>query len=236
MNFSYGFIETKGYIAAIEAADAMVKAAQVEVIKWRKSGGALIIVVVRGELGACRAAVDAGAVAAGRVGELVSANVIPNPYGDTNILVEQFLGGRKKKKAQAEKKKPAKPGPAAKVIEKTELQKPAPAPKSKAGPTPAKAKPVKKTKAEPKKTVSKETKPKSAPPKKSVKKADPFSPQEKMLNLIASAPKGVTLNQLAEDFNKPIAEIRQLIKKLMDRNVVEKVQKHYFIIDSRSKK
>ena len=79
MRISYGFIETKGYVAALEAADAMVKAAQVEVIKWRKSGGALVMVVVRGELGACRAAVDAGIVAAERVGELVSATVLPNP-------------------------------------------------------------------------------------------------------------------------------------------------------------
>jgi len=236
MRISYGFIETKGYVAALEAADAMVKAAHVEVIKWRKSGGALVMVVVRGELGACRAAVDAGIVAAERVGELVSANVLPNPYGDTNILVEQYLNGRKKKKVQAEKTKSAKLKAAAKVVKKAELRKTAPTPKSKTQPTPAKTRSLKKTKTEPKKTVSKEIKPKSVSPKKPVKKADPFSPQEKMLNLIALTPKGITLNQLAEEFKKPVAEVRQIVKKLMDRNVVEKVQKLYFIVDSRSKK
>ena len=98
MNLSYGFIETKGFIAAIEAADAMLKAAKVELIKWQKPGGALVVVVVQGELGACQAAVNAGSVAASRVGELISTHVIPRPFDDTELLVNEFLGGRKQKR------------------------------------------------------------------------------------------------------------------------------------------
>ncbi len=96
MELAYGFIETRGYIAAIEAADAMVKAARVELVKWRKAGGALVLIVVKGELGACQAAVNAGSVAADRVGQLISANVIPRPFDDTVLLVETFMKGRKK--------------------------------------------------------------------------------------------------------------------------------------------
>jgi microcompartment protein CcmL/EutN len=74
-----GKIETKGLVAAVEAADAMVKAAQVVLTRYEKTGGGLIAVFVRGDVGAVRAAVDAGGRAAQRVGELVSAHVIPRP-------------------------------------------------------------------------------------------------------------------------------------------------------------
>jgi ethanolamine utilization protein EutM len=74
-----GKIETKGFVAAVEAADAMVKAAQVVLTRYEKTGGGLIAVFVRGDVGAVRAAVDAGERAAQRVGELVSAHVIPRP-------------------------------------------------------------------------------------------------------------------------------------------------------------
>jgi microcompartment protein CcmL/EutN len=74
-----GKIETKGLVAAIEAADAMVKAARVVLTRYEKTGGGLIAVFVRGDVGAVRAAVDAGQAAAMKVGELVSAHVIPRP-------------------------------------------------------------------------------------------------------------------------------------------------------------
>jgi ethanolamine utilization protein EutM len=74
-----GKIETKGFVAAVEAADAMVKAAQVELTKYEKIGGAYVTVLVRGDVGAVEAAVEAGARAAQKVGELVSAHVIPRP-------------------------------------------------------------------------------------------------------------------------------------------------------------
>jgi ethanolamine utilization protein EutM len=72
-------IETRGLVGAIEAADAMVKAANVKLIGKEKVGGGLVTVLVRGDVGAVRAATDAGAAAARRVGELLSVHVIPRP-------------------------------------------------------------------------------------------------------------------------------------------------------------
>ncbi len=86
-----GMIETKGLVASIEAADAMVKAANVTLIGKEKVGGGLITVLVRGDVGAVKAATDAGAAAAQRIGELVSVHVIPRPHGE----VETILPGGK---------------------------------------------------------------------------------------------------------------------------------------------
>ena len=77
-----GMIETKGIVGAVEAADAMCKAAKVTLLGKEKSGGALITVLVRGEVGAVKAAVEAGATAAKRVGELIAVHVIPRPAVD----------------------------------------------------------------------------------------------------------------------------------------------------------
>ncbi len=77
-----GMIETKGMVGAIEAADAMCKAAKVTLLGKEISGGALVTVMVRGEVGAVKAATDAGAAAARRVGELLSVHVIPRPAGE----------------------------------------------------------------------------------------------------------------------------------------------------------
>jgi ethanolamine utilization protein EutM len=82
-----GLIETKGMVGAIEAADAMCKAAKVTLLGKETSGGGLVTVMVRGEVGAVKAATDAGAAAARRVGELVSIHVIPRPAED----LERFL-------------------------------------------------------------------------------------------------------------------------------------------------
>jgi len=84
---SMGFIETQGLVAAIEAADAMVKAANVKLMSVDKVGGGLVMVAVRGDVGAVKAAVDAGAAAAKRVGELVSVHVIPRPHSDLDDLL-----------------------------------------------------------------------------------------------------------------------------------------------------
>jgi ethanolamine utilization protein EutM len=82
-----GMIETKGLVGAIEAADAMVKAANVTLVGKELVGGGLVSVMVRGDVGAVKAATEAGADAAGRVGELISVHVIPRPAGDVeNIL------------------------------------------------------------------------------------------------------------------------------------------------------
>lgn len=82
-----GLVETKGLIGAVEAADAMCKAAKVTLLGKEISGGALVTVMVRGEVGAVKAATEAGAAAAKRVGELVSVHVIPRPAQD----LEKFL-------------------------------------------------------------------------------------------------------------------------------------------------
>ena len=80
MGESLGLVETRGLIAMIEAADAMVKAANVKVVGWEKVGSGYVTVIVRGDVASVRAATDAGAAAARRVGELVSVHVIPRPH------------------------------------------------------------------------------------------------------------------------------------------------------------
>jgi microcompartment protein CcmL/EutN len=80
-------IETKGLVAAIEAADAMVKAANVSLAGKTHVGGGLVSVFVRGDVGAVKAATDAGAAAAGRVGELISVHVIPRPHGEVEGIL-----------------------------------------------------------------------------------------------------------------------------------------------------
>ena len=80
-------IETKGFVAAIEAADAMAKAANVTLAGTSKPGSGLVSVMVRGEVGAVQAAVDAGAAAAKKVGELVAMHIIPRPHSDVEKLL-----------------------------------------------------------------------------------------------------------------------------------------------------
>jgi ethanolamine utilization protein EutM len=75
-------IETKGLTALIEAADAMAKAARVQLVGYQQIGGGLVTAMVRGDVAACKAATDAGAAAAKRVGEVVAVHVIPRPHGD----------------------------------------------------------------------------------------------------------------------------------------------------------
>ena len=82
-----GMVETRGLVAAIEAADAMVKAANVELIGKEKVGSGLVTVMVRGDVGAVKASVEAGSQAASRVGELVSIHVIPRPHSDVEVIL-----------------------------------------------------------------------------------------------------------------------------------------------------
>ncbi len=84
-----GMVETKGLVGAIEAADAMVKAANVSLLGKEKIGSGLVTVMVRGDVGAVKAAVDAGAAAAKRVGELVSVHVIPRPHDEVEAILAQ---------------------------------------------------------------------------------------------------------------------------------------------------
>lgn len=90
-----GMIETRGFVGATEAADAMVKAAEVEIEKREYAEGGLVTILVRGDVAAVKAATDAGAVAAARVGELVSVHVIPRPHDATDLLVGVLPGDRR---------------------------------------------------------------------------------------------------------------------------------------------
>lgn len=87
MGEALGLIETKGLVGAIEAADAMTKSANVELIGYEKIGSGLVTVMVRGDVGAVKASVDAGAVAAEKVGEIVSKHVIPRPHTDVERIL-----------------------------------------------------------------------------------------------------------------------------------------------------
>jgi ethanolamine utilization protein EutM len=82
-----GLVETRGLVGSIEAADAMVKAANVRLIGKEKIGGGYVTVMVRGDVGAVKAATDAGAAAAKRVGELISVHVIPRPHDDVEMIL-----------------------------------------------------------------------------------------------------------------------------------------------------
>jgi ethanolamine utilization protein EutM len=82
-----GMVETKGLVGAIEAADAMVKAANVALVGYEKIGSGLVTVMVRGDVGAVKAATDSGAAAAQRVGELISVHVIPRPHTDIEKIL-----------------------------------------------------------------------------------------------------------------------------------------------------
>ena len=83
-------IETRGLVASMEAADAMLKAASVSIVDQHKAGGGLVTTLVRGEVGAVKAATDAGATAAKKVGEVVSVHVIARPHDKLKAIIEAF--------------------------------------------------------------------------------------------------------------------------------------------------
>ena len=84
---AFGMVETRGFVAAIEAADAMVKAANVELIGTEKIGSGLVSVMVRGDVGAVKAATESGSAAASKLGELVAVHVIPRPHADVEKIL-----------------------------------------------------------------------------------------------------------------------------------------------------
>ena len=85
-----GMVETRGLVAAIEAADAMVKAAEVELIGTEKIGSGLVSVTVRGDVGAVKAATESGSAAASKLGELVAVHVIPRPHADVEKILPKL--------------------------------------------------------------------------------------------------------------------------------------------------
>ena len=91
---SLGMIETKGMVGAIEAAEAMVKSANVQLVGKEQVGGGLVTVMVRGDVGAVKAATDAGAAAAEKVGELISVHVIPRPHAEVDAILPKGRSGQ----------------------------------------------------------------------------------------------------------------------------------------------
>ena len=87
MTEALGMIETRSFPAVVEAADAAVKAARVELVSYEKTGGGYVTVIVRGDVAAVKAAVDAGQVAAGRVGEVVTVHVIARPHANVDTVM-----------------------------------------------------------------------------------------------------------------------------------------------------
>ena len=88
LNEALGMIETKGFVSLVEAADAMMKAANVEFLGWDKVGSGMVSVFVSGDVAAVKAATDAGAAAAGRIGEVISVQVIPRPHEDLSKVLK----------------------------------------------------------------------------------------------------------------------------------------------------
>ena len=87
MSDALGLIETRGFVALVEAADAMVKAAKVTLVGYEKIGGGFVTAIVRGDVAAVKAATDAGAAAANKVGELVTVHVIPRPHANVETVL-----------------------------------------------------------------------------------------------------------------------------------------------------
>ncbi len=104
MTDALGMIETKGFVGLVEASDAMVKAARVEIVRYEKIGGGYVTAVVRGDVAAVKAAVEAGQRAAEKVGELVSVHVIPRPHANVDAVLPL---GRGEVVAASGRKKPA---------------------------------------------------------------------------------------------------------------------------------
>lgn len=91
-----GMVETRGLVALIEASDAMCKAARVDLVGWDRVGSGMVTAFVRGEVAAVKASVDAGAAAAGKLGEVIAVHVIPRPHEELDQAVPQKAEGKKK--------------------------------------------------------------------------------------------------------------------------------------------
>lgn len=95
MEEALGLIETRGFVAMVEATDAMLKAARVTLVGYEKIGGGFVTTIVRGDVAACRAATEAGSLAASKVGEVVSVHVIPRPHANIDEILPLGRGAKK---------------------------------------------------------------------------------------------------------------------------------------------
>ncbi len=167
MQLTLAFVETKGFVGAVEAADAMTKTASVHIVKYTKIGDAYVTVLIEGELSDCQAAIESGSAAAERIGELISSGIIPRPMSDLSLFRAKTI----KETAQSNTS----------IINK--------------------------------------------------KKTQIASTSISINTLIKEAKDGITIEELEKFTRKSKEEIRQILKKLMDEDKVEKVhKKHYWII------
>lgn len=221
MNLSFGFIETQGLIASIEAADAMVKAAAVKLLRSQQIGSGLVTVVIEGELGAVQAAVEAARVAVARIGEpLIASWVIPNPFEDTSELVSNFLNGRLSKTAPLPVARPA--------VEDIRPEESVPDTSRKS-------------------ILNIETKPPNdrrpeIPPADKTGRASSAARKKSTVKewltlpeLLVRHSEGLTLNAISESLGQDAAEVRKALKKLMDSGLVEKVRSLFFLVKREDK-
>lgn len=187
MPLSYGYIETLGLVAAIEAADAMLKAAKVNLLQKREIGFGLVTVIVEGELGAVQSAVDAGCKAAERIGQLISSNVIPRPYSNAD-----FFFPISKKNVRSEQIKSDKIEQPVSLIKKE-------------------------------KTVKSQIKNKT-------KKLSADKQQMIINALKKSGKEGASLKEIAKIIKMEQTEARVILKELLDKNIIEKVQQKYYLL------
>jgi microcompartment protein CcmL/EutN len=182
---SYGYIETIGFSAAVEAADAMLKAAKVNLVQKREIGFGMVTVVIEGELAAVQSAVDAGCAAAERVGRLISSNVIPRPYTNTSFFV---IDSQDQQKLDPCLIRPDMP-----VSKKENEGK------------------QQKSKAKPNKSIA--------------------DPQDKIINALKKARKEkTTLKDLSKILEMDQAKTRVILKELLDKEIIEKIQQKYYLI------
>lgn len=206
MQLSYGFIETQGLIGSIEAADAMLKAANVRLVQEREIGFGLVTVIVEGELGAVQSAVEAGREAAERVGQFITAHVIPRPFNDTEFIVLQKRSTEIPKKSET-------------VKIQTENQ---------SVPIKVKDKKVAKRTTAKKTGKSKSVQQKSTPVKVVAIQKDASS--REIQKLLKKKKDGLTLEEIAGSIKKDSAETRILLKQMIDQGLIEKVQQRYYIL------
>ena len=100
MSDALGMIETRGFTAMVEASDAMVKAAKVELVGYEKTGGGFVTAIVRGDVAACKAATEAGARTAEKIGQLVSVHVIPRPHVNIDMVLPLGRADQAKKESK----------------------------------------------------------------------------------------------------------------------------------------
>jgi microcompartment protein CcmL/EutN len=164
MRQSLAYVETKGFVGAAEAADAMVKTAAVKILQYTKIGDAYVTVIIEGSLSDCQAAIESGSAAASRIGELISSGIIPRPLEDMNIF------------------------------------------------------------------LPKESSKKRVTPSSQKNRSTSAAAAADLSDFIKNAENGITIDDLAQVSRQSKDKIRQMLKKMMDENRIEKVHKKYYWI------